>query len=132
VEIEIGDLAHTPLICSRDYLGTAAFPTDECYSPVANKGSRRRPEKRGRKMFFLFGFRRKAKAVGQMDRQCAKCSRSTIHTAIESKRWFTLFFIPVIPLASDLTVRCNLCGLTLKGWPELKEQLSSKAMAAGA
>ncbi len=83
-------------------------------------------------MFFLFGFRRKAKAVGQMDRQCSKCSRSTIHTAIESKRWFTLFFIPVIPLGSDLAVRCNVCGLTLKGWPELKEQLASKAMAAGA
>jgi hypothetical protein len=83
-------------------------------------------------MFFLFGVRNKAKAIGQMERPCAKCARSTVQTAVESKRWFTLFFIPVIPLGSSLVVRCNLCGLMLKGSPELKNQLPSRAMAAGA
>ena len=83
-------------------------------------------------MFFLLGTRTKAKAIGQVERPCTKCGRNTMQTAIESKRWFTLFFIPVIPLGSSQVVRCNLCGLTLKASPELQAQLSSKAMAAGA
>jgi hypothetical protein len=55
-----------------------------------------------------------------------------VFTAVESKRWFTLFFIPVIPLGGSFLIRCNLCGLTLKCSPELKEQIMPKAMAAGA
>jgi zinc-ribbon family len=78
-------------------------------------------------MFFLFGTRRKAKMLGQMERRCAKCTRPTVHSAIESRQWFTLFFIPVIPLGSNYAVRCNLCGLAQKASPELKEQLSAKA-----
>jgi hypothetical protein len=83
-------------------------------------------------MFFLFGMRRKAKVIGQMDRTCSKCARPTVHSAIESQRWFTLFFIPVIPVGSSYLVRCNLCGLTLKGSPELKTQLAARSAAAGA
>ena len=83
-------------------------------------------------MFFLFGVRRKAKVLGQVERPCSKCSRNTMQSAIESQRWFTLFFIPVIPLGSSCAIRCNLCGLTLKGSPELKTQLASQAMAAKA
>jgi zinc-ribbon family len=83
-------------------------------------------------VFFLFGFRTKAKPVAQMEYSCSKCSRSTMFTAIESKRWFTLFFIPVIPLGGSHLIRCNLCGLTLKCSPELKARLTAKAMAAGA
>jgi hypothetical protein len=83
-------------------------------------------------MFFLLGVRRKAKAIGQIERQCTKCTRPTVQTAVESQRWFTLFFIPVIPLGSNLAVRCNLCGLTLKGSPELKTQLAARTAAAGA
>jgi hypothetical protein len=83
-------------------------------------------------MFFLFGVRSRAKAIAQVDRPCNKCGRSTVQTAIESKRYFTLFFIPVIPLGGSHIVRCNLCGLTLKCCPELKDQLVLKAKAAGA
>ena len=81
-------------------------------------------------MFFLFGTRRKAKVLGQMERRCSKCTKPTMHSAIESRQWFTLFFIPVIPLASNYAVCCNLCGLTQKASPELKEQLSAKAASA--
>lgn len=81
-------------------------------------------------MLFLFGTRRKAKVLGQMERHCAKCARPAVHSAIESRQWFTLFFIPVIPLGSNYAVRCNFCGLAQKASPELKEQLSAKAASA--
>ena len=83
-------------------------------------------------MLFLFGLRTKAKPTGQLEYPCSKCARTTMHTSIESKRWFTLFFIPVIPLGGNHLIRCNLCGLTLKCSPELKDQLALKAKAAGA
>ena len=83
-------------------------------------------------MFFLFGIRKKATSLGQTDRACSKCSRITVHMAIEARKWFTLFFIPVIPLSSNYAVRCGVCGLTTKGSPELKTQLSAKASAASA
>jgi hypothetical protein len=83
-------------------------------------------------MLFLFGLRRKAKVLGQVDQSCSKCNRQTVHSAIESQRWFTMFFIPVIPLGKSYAVRCNLCGLTLTSSPELKAQLSSRALAAKA
>jgi hypothetical protein len=83
-------------------------------------------------MFFLLGIRRRAKSLGQLERSCSKCARPTIHTAIEAQKWFTLFFVPVIPLGSSFITRCNLCGLALKSSPELKTQLSGKTLAARA
>ncbi len=83
-------------------------------------------------MFFLFGVRRKEKPFGQVERACAKCSRPTVHTALEHKNWFTLFFIPVIPFGTSYLTRCNLCGTKYKATAELKDKMASMAMAAGA
>jgi hypothetical protein len=55
-----------------------------------------------------------------------------MQNAIASQRWFTLFFIPVIPLGSNYVLRCGVCGLATKGSPELKDQLSTRTMAAKA
>jgi uncharacterized Zn finger protein len=82
-------------------------------------------------MFFLFGMRTKSKGVAQIEYPCTKCAHATMHLVVESKRWFTLFFIPVIPFGGNHLIRCNLCGLTLKCSPELKDQITTKAMAAG-
>lgn len=84
-------------------------------------------------VFFLIGVRTKAKAIAQLDRACTKCARPTVQTAFETKKWLTLFFIPVIPLGgATRVVRCNVCGLTLKIAGDLDAQLAAKAMAAKA
>jgi hypothetical protein len=83
-------------------------------------------------MFFLFGFRTKAKPVLQIERPCSKCARSTMHGVVETKKWFTLFFIPVIPLGGNLFARCGVCGLTSKCTSEMKDQVATIAMAAKA
>jgi zinc-ribbon family len=83
-------------------------------------------------MFFLFGTRSKAKSLGQIERPCSKCARLTMQNVVASRRWFTLFFIPVIPLGNNCVLRCGVCGLTTKGSPELQQQLSTRAMAAKA
>lgn len=81
-------------------------------------------------MFFLFGTRRNAKMLAQVDRPCAKCGRSTMHAIVQTKRWFTLFFIPVIPLGSNFAMRCNLCGLVQQASPELQAQIEAKTLPA--
>ena len=82
-------------------------------------------------MFFLFGMRTKSKGVGQAERSCPKCARATMHVLIEAKRWFTLFFIPVIPLGTSYVNRCGVCGLSTKGSAD-QAQFAAKAMAAKA
>jgi hypothetical protein len=84
-------------------------------------------------MFFLIGVRTKAKAVGQLERACTKCARSTMQTSIESRRWLTLFLIPIIPLGGpEGKVRCNLCGLNTKATGDMKAQSLPKAIGAKA
>jgi len=83
-------------------------------------------------MFFFFGWKTKAKALGQLEAPCLKCARSTVHAAIESKKWFTLFFVPVIPFGSKFLLRCGVCGLATAGTSEVKNRLAMKAMAARA
>ncbi len=84
-------------------------------------------------MFFLIGWRTKAKVVGQVDRTCTKCARSTVQTVVKTRKWLTLFFVPTIPLSGDnQVVRCNVCGLIVKATSELETQLAAKAMSAKA
>jgi zinc-ribbon family len=80
-------------------------------------------------MFFFFGTRTKSKGLGQVERPCPKCGRATMHTAIEVKRRFTLFFIPLIPLGTRYVNKCGACGLATKGAP-LQPQDNFKLMAA--
>ena len=82
-------------------------------------------------MLFFFGLRTKTRGIKQVECPCTKCARRTVFTAMEVKKYFTLFFIPVIPLGTKRVIRCNLCGLTLKCSPELEAQITGKAMAAG-
>ena len=79
----------------------------------------------------IFGWRTKAKSLGQVERSCVKCARLTMHNAIEAKKWFTLFFIPVIPLGSNYVNRCGVCGLSTKG-SAIENQAANRAMAAKA
>jgi hypothetical protein len=83
-------------------------------------------------MFFLFGIRTKAKAIAQQERVCTKCARPTMHAIVETKKWFTLFFVPVIPLGGNFFARCGVSGLNTKRTAELKDQFAMKAMAAKA
>jgi tetratricopeptide (TPR) repeat protein len=58
----------------------------------------------------IFGSRNKNNVMGQTQFVCPQCKRQAFHTVVRSSRWFTLYFIPVIPLGKSTTARCNLCG----------------------
>ena len=61
-------------------------------------------------MSIIFGSRSKNKVLGQVQYPCQRCGRMAYHTLVRSRRWFSLYFIPVIPLSKTTTARCNLCG----------------------
>src|SRR2546425_4821097 len=58
----------------------------------------------------VFGSQRNNTVMGQIQYPCSRCRRQAYHTLVRSRRWFTLFFIPVIPIGKTTISHCNLCG----------------------
>jgi hypothetical protein len=58
----------------------------------------------------VWGFRSRNKVLGKAAYQCSSCGQNAYHTGVRSTRWFTLFFIPVIPISKKTTARCGACG----------------------
>src|SRR5450759_3053675 len=58
----------------------------------------------------IFGSCAKNKVLGQLYGRCPGCGREGYQTGVRSQRWFTLYFLPVIPMSKSTTLRCNLCG----------------------
>jgi len=73
-------------------------------------------------MILLFGYKTKPKIEGGFKHKCINCKRATIHSIVRVTKWFTLFFIPIIPFSNKLFVKCNLCGMG----GELKEEAKEK------
>lgn len=62
-------------------------------------------------MLFLGFGKRTYKVKGETQAQkCKKCSHERPFKIVEEKRWFTLFFIPLIPYKKRNLVVCSLCG----------------------
>ena len=59
----------------------------------------------------IYGMRNRGKLLGQMQVTCPNCHRAAMTGFAESRRWFTLFFIPIFPIgAKNTTGTCGLCG----------------------
>lgn len=61
-------------------------------------------------MPILFGVRRRSQRIGVLMWPCERCGTSTAHILSYIRAWFTLFFIPVIPLPMQRRLVCNTCG----------------------
>lgn len=64
-------------------------------------------------MFFLFGWgRRTNKEYGPaLPVEYPNCNNKTFWHLLQSRSWFTLFFVPVIPYESGHYLLCTICGL---------------------
>jgi len=58
----------------------------------------------------IYGSRSLNRAMGQMQNVCPQCKKEGFQTVARSRRWFTLYFIPVFPFSKKTIVHCNLCG----------------------
>jgi hypothetical protein len=81
-------------------------------------------------MFFIvWGFRVRFRTIGQGVFFCPSCGGDRQYQMQQAKRWFTLFWIPLIPLkdVGDPFVQCATCR---KGYrPEILNQPTSASLS---
>lgn len=58
----------------------------------------------------IFGLRTRASNEGAQALVCPRCGTSQLHRLVRRKRFFSLFFVPVLPLGSTYTAVCANCG----------------------
>jgi hypothetical protein len=61
-------------------------------------------------MFIIFGFRRRAYRLATVFANCGHCHTPAAQAVVRVRRFFTLFFIPLIPLGSKYRSTCTMCG----------------------
>lgn len=62
-------------------------------------------------MFVIFGWAKLKSGEQFLTTYCTQCQRNTIHKAFTQQSWFTLFFIPILPIgAKHPHAVCNICG----------------------
>jgi zinc-ribbon family len=61
-------------------------------------------------MLIIFGFRRRASRLAVIFTMCSFCHTPAAHAVTRLRKFFTLFFIPVIPIGTKYTTTCTLCG----------------------
>jgi DNA-directed RNA polymerase subunit M/transcription elongation factor TFIIS len=63
-------------------------------------------------LFIIFGISSKVKAKPAGPFRCPACDAQRTYAELRRSRWFSLFFIPLIPLGSSSLgrVQCTTCG----------------------
>ncbi len=61
-------------------------------------------------MIILFGLRRRIQRLGTAFFLCPYCQTPAAQVVTRVRRYFTLFFIPVVPLGGKYVVTCTMCG----------------------
>lgn len=80
-------------------------------------------------MIFIFGFRTRSGVLATLSLACRN-GHVAAHRIVKITRWFTLFFIPVIPFSRKYRSVCIQCGLTLEIPKEAAEDLASRVTVA--
>lgn len=81
-------------------------------------------------MLIIFGIRRKAYRLATVFALCRLCGTPAAQVVSRVRTFFSLFFVPVIPLGSTYRSTCSLCGRTLKITKEEADQLVAHAQSA--
>jgi hypothetical protein len=61
-------------------------------------------------MFIVFGRKTTTTVMGLLQSPCPRCRQQTWHNYSRARSWFTLFFIPCLPLGTKTWSRCVACG----------------------
>lgn len=80
-------------------------------------------------MFVLFGFRSMVRTLAMATFTCRTTNQPAAHRLFRSTRWFTLFFIPVIPVGRRYVLTCTACGQSYKVTKENASEIVAKAEA---
>jgi hypothetical protein len=73
----------------------------------------------------IFGFRNALAVLAMVLLQCNRCGMPANQRVQRLRHWFTLFFIPVIPLRTTYFMTCAYCGSDTKIRKEDAERLQA-------
>jgi hypothetical protein len=79
-------------------------------------------------VLLIFGIRRKAYRLATVFTLCSLCQTPAAQAITRVRMFFTLFFVPLIPLGSKYTSTCTLCGRSVKLTKEAADNLASAAL----
>jgi hypothetical protein len=80
-------------------------------------------------VFFIFGIRRKASRLATVFAVCSLCHTPAAQAVTRVRTFFTLFFVPLIPLGSRYRTTCTFCGRSVKITKEGADHLVASANA---
>ncbi|HVA04466.1 MAG TPA: zinc-ribbon domain-containing protein [Acidimicrobiales bacterium] len=65
-------------------------------------------------MFIIFGIKRLVRRLATLFAMCSQCGSPAAQVVARRSTWFSLFFIPVVPLGSKYFTTCTLCGVATR------------------
>ena len=65
-------------------------------------------------MPIIFGIKRKGYLLVRIFAVCGLCHTPAAQTVSWIRTWFSLFFVPVIPISSRYITTCTMCGRATK------------------
>jgi len=78
-------------------------------------------------MFLIFGIKRMMRRLATVFAMCAQCGSPAAQVVVRRTTWFSLFFIPVVPLGTKYASTCTLCGVSTR--LDKEEALRTVALA---
>jgi hypothetical protein len=78
----------------------------------------------------IFGIRRKQYRLATVFAVCSVCHSPAAQAVVRVRAFFTLFFLPVIPLGHTYRTTCTMCGRSVKVAKESAEHLVATAQIA--
>lgn len=78
----------------------------------------------------LFGYKQTVKELARVQGQCPSCHMQSWLVGFRVLSWFTLFFIPVLPLWISRKMQCGTCGVTQKISKEQADQMVAHTAGA--
>jgi hypothetical protein len=90
------------------------------------------PNQKATHMLIIFAIRSFAKTLAMLTRVCRRCHHLAAHRLVQRSRWFTLFFILLVPLGFTRYTVCAFCGVGEKVSRADAQQLMRTARQATA
>ena len=79
----------------------------------------------------IFGFRNALAQLATVLLQCGRCGMPAAQRVQRLRYWFTLFFIPVIPLRTQYFMTCTYCGVDTRLSKDDAERLAAAEVTPG-
>jgi zinc-ribbon family len=78
-------------------------------------------------VIILFGMRRRSARLAMVFLMCGYCNTPAAHPLTRVRKYFTLFFVPVLPLGTKYYISCTMCGRTTQITQEAADQYVASA-----